>query len=349
VLFTLHRDADAAALPSPWLTLLDTFHCLAYGEPFGDLGLAALVKDPRTQIQPARPATARPAPAPRVRLPAGLQPHEYSATRYQRLIDCPYQFFAADCLGLSAPEDVREALEKADYGERIHRILEWFHGGSRDSGIKPFGETPGLHDRAEAIAYLGALSHRAFAHDLEDNVVHRAWLQHWLDIVPLYVDWQLEFAGGWDVQAVEVRAVREGLHPGLTLRGRLDRIDRDADGTIVTDYKTGAVPTPDEVAAGEAVQLPFYALLLPEAPHRVRYLGLKHDKVRAEAVLEGAALAELTRANAARLIDLVEQMGAGAELPAWGDEATCQHCFALPLCRKQSWDGTIPGEEPAGQ
>jgi len=345
VLFTLHREADAAALPSPWLTLLDTFHRLAYGQPLGNLGLAALVKDARTQIGPGYPAPARPAPAPRVRLPAALQPREYSASRYQRLIDCPYQFYAADCLGLSAPEDVREALEKADYGERVHRILEWFHGGSRDGGIKPFGGIPGPHDRVHAITYLDDLSHRAFAEDIEDNVVHRAWLQHWLDIVPLYVDWQRESTHGWGVQAVEVRATREGLHPGLTLRGRLDRVDRDADGTIVTDYKTGAVPAPDLVAAGEAVQLPFYALLLPEAPRQVRYLGLTHERVRAEAVLEGAALTGLTQSNAARLIELVEQMRAGAELPAWGDEATCRHCFALPLCRKQSWDGTAPGAE----
>lgn len=345
VLFTLHREADAAALPSPWLTLLDTFHRLAYGQRFDDLGLAALVKDPRTQVGPAQPAPVRSAPAPRVRLPAALQPREYSASRYQRLIDCPYQFYAADCLGLSAPEDVREALEKADYGERVHRILEWFHGGSRDGKVKPFGETPGPHDRAHAIAYLGELSHRVFAADLEDNVAHRAWLQHWLDIVPLYVDWQFDAAGGSRVQAVEVQAIREGLHSGLTLRGRLDRIDQDADGAIITDYKTGAVPAADAVTAGEAVQLPFYALLLPRPPRQVRYLGLEHDKVRVQAELEGAALAELARANAERLVELVEQMRAGAELPAWGDEATCSYCFAQTLCRKQSWDEAVPGAE----
>lgn len=346
-LFTLHREADAAALPSPWLTLLDSFHRVAYGQSFGDLGLAALVKDPRTQIVPARPVSARPAESPRVRLPADLQPREYSATRYQRLIDCPYQFYAADCLGLSAPEDVREALEKADYGERAHRILEWFHGGSRDGRVKPFSATPGPHDRAQAIAYLEELSRRVFADDLEDNIVHRAWLQRWLDLVPDYVDWQLEFERKHRVQAVEVRATREGLHPGLTLRGRLDRIDQDEDGTTITDYKTGAVPTPDAVATGEAVQLPFYALLLPEAPRQVQYLGLERGKVRAEAVLEGAALVELTSANAARLVELVEQMRAGAALPAWGDEATCARCFAMPLCRKQSWEQTSPAAEAA--
>ncbi|MCC6208659.1 MAG: PD-(D/E)XK nuclease family protein [Gammaproteobacteria bacterium] len=349
-LFTLHREADADALPSPWLTLLDTFHSLAYGNSFDDLGLAALARDPRAQIGGAAPAPwARSAPAPRVQLPAGLLPREYSATRYQRLIDCPYQFFAADCLGLSAPEEVREALEKADYGERIHRILEWFHGGDARRGIQPFQTTGDPHDRARAIACLEELSRRAFADDLEDNVVHRAWLQRWLEIVPRYVDWQLEFARAHRVEAVELRTVREDLHPGITLRGRLDRIDRGAEGTTIIDYKTGAVPGLEDVLSGEAVQLPFYALLLREPPQRVLYLGLDRDKVRAESVLEGEDLPALTHANAARLIELMEQMRAGAKLPAWGDQHTCERCFAMPLCRKQSWDdsGTSPGEAPA--
>lgn len=349
LLFTLHREADADALPSPWLTLLDTFHRLAWGDAFDDLGLAALVRDPRAQIGGAAPAPwARPAPAPRARLPAGLHPREYSATRYQRLIDCPYQFFAADCLGLSPPEEVREALEKADYGERIHRILEWFHGGDARRGIEPFHTSGDPGDRARAIAGLEALSRRAFADDLEDNVVHRAWLQRWLEIVPRYVDWQLEFARAHRVEAVEVRTAREDLHPGLVLRGRLDRIDRGAAGTTVIDYKTGAMPGLEDVLSGEAVQLPFYALLLREPPQRVQYLGLERDKVRAEAALEGTDLSELTRANATRLVELTEQLRAGAELPAWGDERTCEHCFAMPLCRKQSWDNGGPpsGETP---
>lgn len=347
VLFTLHREADADALPSPWLTLLDTFHRLAYSRPLGDLGLAALVRDPRTQIGPSRPMHVQAAASPRVQVPAGLQPREFSATRYQRLIDCPYQFYVADCLGLSAPENVREALEKADYGERVHRILEWFHGGSRDGRVTPFAETPDPHNRARAIDYLGEISRRVFADDLEDNLVHRAWLQRWLDLAPEYIDWQIEYARDWRVQAVEVRATREGLLPGLTLHGRLDRIDQGPGGTAVTDYKTGAVPTPEEVAAGEAVQLPFYALLMPAPPHQVQYLGLERDKVRPEAVLEGAALADLTRANAERLVQLVEQMRAGAALPAWGDEETCAHCAALPICRKQSWDGAVPAGDAA--
>lgn len=346
VLFTLHREADADALPSPWLVLLETFHRQAYGQALADNGLAALVRDPRAQVGTVPAAQARPGAAPRASVPAGLLPHEFSATRYQRLIDCPYQFFVADCLGLRAPDLVREALEKSDYGERVHRILEYFHGGRRDGGIKPFADLPGPHDRSHAIDYLSAISRQVFADDLEDNIVHRSWLQRWLDLIPAYIDWQLDHARDWSVQAVEVRATREGPLPGFTLRGRLDRVDRGAAGTSVTDYKTGSLPTQDEVAAGEAVQLPFYALLLPDPPQRVQYLSVDGDKVKAESVLEGETLADLTQANARRLALLAEQIQGGAALPAWGDSKVCAHCAVATICRRQSWDGA-PGAAEA--
>jgi len=103
--------------PSPWLALLTAFHQLAYQHALNDPQLTALTRRPDTQVIHSDPATRptalfRPAPA----APAKLLPQRYSATRYQQLMDCPYQFFAATCLGLKAPERIREALEKSDYG-----------------------------------------------------------------------------------------------------------------------------------------------------------------------------------------------------------------------------------------
>jgi RecB family exonuclease len=52
--------------------------------------------------------------------------------------------------------------------------------------------------------------------------------------------------------------------PGVTLFGRVDRIDEEADGSLhVIDYKTGSHP--DEVDAG---QLRLYAIMAEESLHR---------------------------------------------------------------------------------
>ncbi|MPZ51987.1 MAG: hypothetical protein GEU79_04510 [Acidimicrobiia bacterium] len=65
---------------------------------------------------------------------------------------------------------------------------------------------------------------------------------------------------------------------GMTLRGILDRIDRDEqDRLIITDYKTGKAP-PERYAQGAFFALKIYALLIRhrtgETPHEIRLLYL---------------------------------------------------------------------------
>lgn len=65
---------------------------------------------------------------------------------------------------------------------------------------------------------------------------------------------------------------------GITIRGILDRIDRDTDGQlIITDYKTGKAP-PERYALASFFALKIYALLIRkswgETPKEVRLLYL---------------------------------------------------------------------------
>jgi len=61
--------------------------------------------------------------------------------------------------------------------------------------------------------------------------------------------------------------IRAGDGDELRLRGFIDRLDRDADGGVrVVDYKAGSTPIPaKEIAAGQRVQLPLYALAVRDA------------------------------------------------------------------------------------
>jgi len=126
------REGDEDIAASPWVEGLQAFHHLAYGDALEARELARLVGAPGTRAasEPEAPrpaARTRPAPA----VTAALVPQTVTAGAYQELMDCPYQFFAARCLHLAAPETIREALEKSDYGERVHRCLEAFHGPVR--------------------------------------------------------------------------------------------------------------------------------------------------------------------------------------------------------------------------
>ncbi len=336
VLITLQReDNGEERLPSPWLEVLSEFHALAYGDDLGDSELAALVNHPAAEVlrtdSLALPAPrSRPAPA----LAADLLPRKISASAYQQMVDCPYQFFAARGLRLSAPETVREALEKSDYGERVHLVLQAFHGG-RNGYPGPFAAPLTLANRAEALALLETISRAVFARDLEDNFMHRGWLQRWLARIPEYIDWQIERQRHWRVHAVEVSAER-ALQPGRGIAGRVDRVDQNADGQAIIDYKTGGMPNMEAVETGEAVQLPFYALLAEGPVQRVEYLGLDRQ-VKSHAVLEGEALTRLAADNGERLLGVLDQIGGGAALPAWGDDVTCGYCVMRGLCRKDTW------------
>jgi len=294
----------------------------------------------------------QPLPAnPSVRISSELFPAHLSASGYQQLINCPYQFFAARCLQLEAPDSIREMLAKADYGERVHLSLQAFHENVDDLP-GPFNATITRENKPAAIKCLHEIAVAVFARDLEDNFLHRGWLRRWQEMIPAYIEWQLKRQQQWRVKSTELNVTRE--HGQITLRGRLDRIDAGTDGdsgapTVgIIDYKTGSIPKNADVLSGESVQLPFYALLAEhvgnETITHVEYLALDTatkkgatPMVRAMGTLETETLDTLVQNTAARLDLLVNQMTTGTPIPAWGDEVTCGYCQMSGICRRETW------------
>ncbi|VAW95623.1 hypothetical protein MNBD_GAMMA19-564, partial [hydrothermal vent metagenome] len=288
---------------------------------------------------------------PTVRISGELLPTHLSASGYQQLINCPYQFFAARCLQLEAPDSIREMLAKADYGERVHLSLQAFHENVHDLP-GPFNTTITRENKPAAIKCLNEIAAAVFARDLEDNFLHRGWLRRWQEMIPAYIEWQLERQQQWRVKSTELNVTRE--HGQITLRGRLDRIDAGTDGDSgapiagIIDYKTGSIPKNADVLSGESVQLPFYALLAEHISSKtitqVEYLALDTatkkgatPMVRAMGTLETETLGTLVQNTAARLDLLVNQMTTGTPMPAWGDEATCGYCQMSGICRRETW------------
>ncbi|MBI5039952.1 MAG: PD-(D/E)XK nuclease family protein, partial [Gammaproteobacteria bacterium] len=286
------------------------------------------------------PADAAPLPMPpsmpRPALPVDLLPTTVSASSHQHLIDCPYRYFAADGLRLSPPDEVRERLQKSDYGERVHRCLEAFHG-TVEHLPGPFTQAFTADTRDAAIDLLQRIAQAVFARDLEDNFQHRGWLKRWLGLIPGYIDWQIARAVNWRVQQVEAKLERP-LENTLTLKGRLDRIDTDGHAQAIIDYKTGYIPAQAAIDAGEAVQLPIYALLSTAAVAQVEYLQLDKHAVRSAGRLSGTAVMELRDAVATRLAETQSALLAGQALPAWGDPDSCRHCPMQGVCRRAAWD-----------
>jgi ATP-dependent helicase/nuclease subunit B len=151
----------------------------------------------------------------------------------------------------------------------------------------------------------------------------------------------LEWLSGHDAQGF-VFAASETDHRqrlgDIQLSGRIDRMDRARDGSIlVLDYKTeppaktrGRVKSPLE-----DTQIAFYAALLPDDTLRGAYVNVGER--------DGTAMTEQLHIVQARdaliegIVHDIHGIAEGQPLPALGDGAACDFCQARGLCRKDFW------------
>lgn len=333
------RDTEPN-LPSALFERLAVFHRLSWGTGLEDQQLPLTVID--AQVAPPHPvslptACLRPAPA---FAPERL-PERISASGYNSLVACPYQFYGRYVLGLRETEEVRESMEKRDYGDYVHRILRRFH-----AKFPVCGDVA----RAQLEVVLDEISADVFRDATEASYLNTAWILRWRASQSEYLDWQLaREREGWRFHAAEAkRSIAITLPDGaqIMLEGRLDRIDMrgdDADaGFAVIDYKTRAHEQLRRIASepGEDVQLPVYVCLVEGDVEDAFYLAIDNAQVRK------AALGESELASAGRVVErlreLFTRIRGGSALPAQGSDSACQWCELQGLCRKQYWhdDGT---------
>jgi len=344
VMISLHREQEGEKLiPSPWVERLRAFHETAYHAPLNDPELEWLVQQPEAVIAKREAPLAIPAVQPAARLPASLQPSPVTATDHQRLLDCPYQYFCSSGLGLRPEKDVREEIEKMDFGTHVHRILQAFHAGMPKLP-GPWQKPLNDDTLAEAETLLRNISQEVFASDLRRRFFTRGWLYRWEACIPAYLAWEMKHSSRWRIQATEWKQQRDYQENNtfISITGRIDRLDRGTDEYRIVDYKTGAVSSRDLLLQGEEIQLPFYALLLDEENiAQALYLSIQDGKVTEKSVLDGETLAMLRTAVRKRLLLLKKLLDEETPLPAWGDAETCRLCDMEGLCRREMWTEQI--------
>jgi len=315
-------------LLSPHFEMLRALHLLAYRDDLAADELGDMLQNAQVRCEAfaVPPAGAMPHPA---AFPA-LLPERISPSGYNSLVACPYQFYARHILRLNELDEVREELDKRDYGTWVHAVLQRFHG-----------EFPLVqdHDRGQLAEALQRISTEVFADALERDYLAQAWLLRWQEQIPAYLDWQLETEqAGWRYLEAE-QAFAVEVTENLTLRGRIDRIDNrsdDARSLCVLDYKTQAIAKLKNKLkdAGEDVQLACYAYAKDASA--AAFVSLEGDKVLA--VAPPHDVGELAQLNIARLGTVFGQMRAGTTLPANGVHAVCTYCEMQGLCRKAEWE-----------
>jgi ATP-dependent helicase/nuclease subunit B len=329
VTWAAEQPGEPAQL-SPWIEAMES-RAKHGGFVLRDPDLAARAGTAAVEIAAASPAPAQRRTRPRPAAPVERLPREISATAHQRLVDCPYQFFASACLGLRAEQAPDEDPDRSDYGQRVHHILEAFTQEAGRELPPPFTAPVTPANRAQAQARLEQIAEAVFAPDLQSRALAHVWITEFRGAIPALLDW-LEQRQAREVQAeVEYRCE---FTPGRSLSGKADRVETEPGGGLtIVDYKTGRPPQRGEVESGESVQLAHYALL-DERVRAVEYLPLReeHKPLRIDNGLD-----ELRARVGERLAVTLRRLAEGAPMPALGDSGSCAWCDFQGLCRRGDW------------
>jgi ATP-dependent helicase/nuclease subunit B len=188
---------------------------------------------------PPQPA-GRPMPSP----PVADRPGRIAVTKLDRLKADPFAFYADAMLRLSAWDAVDADPSPAWRGSAVHAVFEaWM----KEDGCDPAQ----LPARARTM--------------LEGMAAHPVLKALWEPRLIEAIDWVAETMRANQAEgriAVAAEIDGKATVAGIELYGKIDRIDRLAEGGLaIVDYKTGKPPGKAQVAAGFAMQLGLLGLI----------------------------------------------------------------------------------------
>jgi len=314
----------------------------------------------------------------RILFPAGRAEGGSSVLTFQS--QCPFKAFATARLAAKSWEPAEAALTAAQRGQLLHAVLHavWT-GPPEGAGIRTLKDLRGLADcRAFVEAHVAQVFADELRRDLRDRMPERYLELEEERLTRLITEWlgyeatRVEFAAaGTEVPSTIVLGE-------LTLRVRLDRVDRLCDGTLlVIDYKTGLVsPKSWDLPRPDDVQLPLYAgfALSEESTQEGSAVsgdvsGLVFAKLRAGDLsfvgrvgdAQGTLLPDLKGGNALvknpftaeQLIDwrdCIEQLARDfvngkADVDPREAPKTCERCGLQTLCRIQENQPSLTDED----
>ncbi len=187
------------------------------------------------------------------------RPRQISVTEVETWLRDPYAIYARHVLNLKPLPALQEETDSKDFGNIIHKALERW--------IKDYDKTPESWHIEGARTCLETL----FEEILEDkkythiSVSRRIWWKPRFQRIAQWVAEQATQNPPLDSLFAEVKGEMDIPDlPGGTFKliGRADRIEYNADGFTILDYKTGDLPSKDDIKNSWAPQLFLEAAML---------------------------------------------------------------------------------------
>ena len=282
--------------------------------------------DPRLVRHVEAQPTAKPQP-----VGSALPVTQLSSSSYDKLRACPYQFFALKQLGLQENDELDDDIGKRDFGTWLHAVLKTFHEMLVLEVKIPLASV--------FIDYTAIINIAKKEVSKSLNLPEDAflpWAATWPKVRDGYLKWLVTHEKlGWQYSAGEAEKTMNLGH--LKLVGRIDRIDRSADGGImVLDYKTES----DGITAKriktplEDTQLAFYGALMEADSLQAGYVNLSEKLSK---TYEQTEIVAARDALIEGILDDMQRIGQGEVMPALGEGKACDYCAARGLCRKDFW------------
>jgi len=336
------RAQQALATEQAWLHALDHPSCDVFwrisddaGEPLAASPLVQQVAANQGLVQGLDLRTPRrldlqSVTPPQARAP-DLIPAKLSQSAYADLRQCPYRFFAQRQLGLYANEELEGEVDKRDFGQWLHRVLEYFERAMQgQAGVD-------LNAQRTLLVEAGEAATRALGLDEAEFLPFSA---AWMRMRESYLGWREKHVASGALLA-DIESGLERPMGRVRLVGRLDRTDSLAGGAkLILDYKTESPDTTRKRVKDplEDTQMAFYAALHGQDGDQAAYLSFSERE--ACLLIEQPHLEMARAALEAGLTQDMERIAQGAALQALGEAQSCEFCKVRGLCRKDFW--TVP-------
>jgi len=242
---------------------------------------------------------------------------ELSNSRLKTFLTCKRKYYYSYVQNLKNHEIPKDMPEEYTIGDAVHKALEslyakndaFFHEKELQTALEK--ELDFVQGRSELEAYLIALKKR--------------------ELSSFYTNEIKRFQDGWRVKYVEKGDLKVN-YAGMTLQGKIDRIDMKENHVAVLDYKTGSYQLYNKNNVHDATdfQLEFYYLLAGGLGNveECAFYDLKEGKVVKELFLE-----EKLAVLQAHIADLLAIEEINFELCE--DIKACQYCPYKVLCGRE--------------
>jgi ATP-dependent helicase/nuclease subunit B len=213
------------------------------------------------------------------------------STDIEKLLKNPYEFYAKKILKLREKEPLFDLFDRRNFGIIIHQLLEKL---AEKCKIKL------ISSQSQLTAFI-----YKFARQNLSTAYYHGWIERLLNLRPLFQELFVEANGTIDNEYI----IKTTLNH-IEIAAKIDYCLTNDRQISFIDYKTGALPTKNNIIMGFNCQLTIAALIALDnqiTPEKISYLKLiGGDKLFQEIEINNPLLTELITNCRQGLNDIIE-------------------------------------------